>query len=106
MKKWTRSLYSLMLNKLGNPDTIMRASLENTHLFGKLTPEQFDQLLKSVKLVRFNTGDIIIRQDDIADHFYLIKSGAIRIYLTRNIINQKLYLPDSNRENTLVNKHY
>lgn len=44
-----------------------------------LAPRQIRELLRSSELVSFKTGDYIIRENDIGDAAYLIKSGRVQV---------------------------
>ena len=48
-------------------------------LFASLTPEFIDSLRDRVELVRFGKGDVICRQGDIADSFYLVRIGFVKV---------------------------
>jgi CRP-like cAMP-binding protein/succinate dehydrogenase/fumarate reductase-like Fe-S protein len=53
--------------------------LKSVPLFAPLTDEFIDSLRKLVELVRFNKGDVICRQGDIADAFYLVRIGFVKV---------------------------
>ena len=53
--------------------------LKNVPLFASLTPEFIDSLRDRVELVRFGKGDVICRQGDVADSFYLIRIGFVKV---------------------------
>ena len=48
-------------------------------LFASLTPEFIDSLRDRVELVRFAQGDVICRQGDVADAFYLVRLGFVKV---------------------------
>ncbi len=53
--------------------------LKNVPLFASLTPDFIDSLRDRVELVRFEAGDVICRQGDVADSFYLIRIGFVKV---------------------------
>jgi CRP-like cAMP-binding protein/Fe-S-cluster-containing hydrogenase component 2 len=53
--------------------------LKNVPLFASLTPEFIDSLRDRVELLRFGKGDVICRQGDVADSFYLIRIGFVKV---------------------------
>jgi CRP-like cAMP-binding protein/Pyruvate/2-oxoacid:ferredoxin oxidoreductase delta subunit len=64
-------------------ETYRRRALDN-HLrsipiFAKMPQDFLDYLRQRVELVRFNPGDVICRQDDLADSFYLIRLGFVKV---------------------------
>lgn len=64
-------------------DNYNRRALENhlksVPMFSSLPAAFIDTLRKSVKLQRFGKGDVICRQGDIADSFYLIRVGFVKV---------------------------
>jgi CRP-like cAMP-binding protein len=53
--------------------------LKGVPLFAPLPPAFIDSLRDSVELLRFGKGDVIVRQGDIADSFYLIRIGFVKV---------------------------
>jgi CRP-like cAMP-binding protein len=53
--------------------------LRSVPMFASLTQDFIDGLRNSVELVRYTKGDIICRQGDIADNFYLIRLGFVKV---------------------------
>ena len=53
--------------------------LKSVPLFAPLTDEFIESLRDLVELVRFNKGDVICRQGDIADAFYLVRIGFVKV---------------------------
>jgi CRP-like cAMP-binding protein/Pyruvate/2-oxoacid:ferredoxin oxidoreductase delta subunit/ferredoxin len=53
--------------------------LRSVPMFASLTPEFIDVLRNRVELVRYTKGDVICRQGDIADNFYLIRLGFVKV---------------------------
>ncbi len=63
--------------------TYRRRALENhlrgVPMFADLTPDFIEHLKESVELVRYAPGQIIARQGDLADSFYLVRIGFVKI---------------------------
>jgi CRP-like cAMP-binding protein len=53
--------------------------LRSVPMFASLTQEFIDLLRHKVELVRYGQGDIICRQGDIADNFYLVRLGFVKV---------------------------
>jgi len=53
--------------------------LRSVPMFSSLTQEFIDLLRHKVELVRYGQGDIVCRQGDIADSFYLVRLGFVKI---------------------------
>ncbi len=53
--------------------------LRSVPMFASLTQEFIDLLRHKVELVKFGQGDIICRQGDIADNFYLVRLGFVKV---------------------------
>ena len=48
-------------------------------MFASLSQEFIDVLRNKVELVRYTKGDVICRQGDIADSFYLVRLGFVKV---------------------------
>ena len=53
--------------------------LKSVPLFAPLTNEFIESLRDLVELVRYNKGDVICRQGDVADAFYLVRIGFVKV---------------------------
>ena len=53
--------------------------LKSVPIFASLPLEFLDSLRHSVELQRFGKGDVICRQGDLADSFYLIRTGFVKV---------------------------
>jgi CRP-like cAMP-binding protein/Fe-S-cluster-containing dehydrogenase component len=53
--------------------------LRSVPIFASLTEDFIDSLRSSVELVRYNKGDVICQQGDIADAFYLVRIGFVKV---------------------------
>lgn len=53
--------------------------LRSTKIFKDITPEFMNYLRDKVELVRFAKGEVICRQGEVADAFYLVRSGHVKV---------------------------
>src|SRR6202044_349634 len=53
--------------------------LRSVPMFASLSQEFIDILRNKVELVRYTQGDVICSQGDIADSFYLIRLGFVKV---------------------------
>src|SRR5208282_297165 len=49
-----------------------------------------DFLRHKVRLVRVHPGQVIVRQGDLADHFYMVRSGFVKVSETRQGVERVL----------------
>ncbi|MEO8099205.1 MAG: cyclic nucleotide-binding domain-containing protein [Acidobacteriota bacterium] len=53
--------------------------LRSVPMFASLTTEFIETLRDKVELIRYNKGDTIVRQGDLADAFYLVRIGFVKV---------------------------
>jgi len=53
--------------------------LRSVPIFASLTKDFIDHLRDRVELVRFSPGQVICRQGDVADSFYLVRIGFVKV---------------------------
>jgi CRP-like cAMP-binding protein/Fe-S-cluster-containing dehydrogenase component len=53
--------------------------LRSVPMFASLTPAFIETLRDRVELIRYNQGDVIVRQGDLADAFYLVRIGFVKV---------------------------
>src|SRR5206468_1223985 len=53
--------------------------LRSVPVFAGLTTEFIDHLREKVDLIRFSPGEVICRQGDVADSFYLVRLGFVKV---------------------------
>ena len=58
----------------------MRSFLKSVPLFQSLSEKQLNKLANAIGHTTFEDGDIIIKQGDDGDMFYVIESGLVRIF--------------------------
>ncbi len=62
-------------------DMSQRYSLKKIPLFSSLNDTELSNILKRVRFVEFRKGDVIYREGDNADAFYIVLSGRCRVYV-------------------------
>ena len=60
-------------------DRVLERHLRNVPIFSSLDAEFMGHLREAVELVRFSPGQVITRQGDIADSFYLVRLGFVKV---------------------------
>jgi len=55
------------------------AHLRSVPIFASLTPDFLDHLRNRVELLRFSPGQVICRQGEPADSFYLVRIGFVKV---------------------------
>jgi CRP-like cAMP-binding protein len=45
-----------------------------------LAPKEIDQLLTIARLMRYKSGDLVFKKEDIGNNFFIVKSGRIKIF--------------------------
>ncbi len=55
----------------------LKATIESHHFFKQFKPEHLDLITSGAKSESFKPGEIIVREGDPANMFYLIESGQI-----------------------------
>jgi MFS family permease len=53
--------------------------LQAIPMFGPLGPVTLDALARALDTVRFAAGDVVVREGDESDRFYIIESGTVRV---------------------------
>ncbi|XP_076369997.1 cAMP-dependent protein kinase type II regulatory subunit-like isoform X2 [Tachypleus tridentatus] len=64
-------------------------AVKNILLFRSLEQEQVQEVLDAMFERKVQTGDVIIRQGDDGDYFYVIQSGTYNIYVNTDQENEK-----------------
>ncbi len=69
-------LTSLSIRKETNAERL----LKNTHLFDNASRSEIIAIAKTAKHVQFKAGDLIIKEGDIAESFFIIEKGEVRVF--------------------------
>jgi CRP-like cAMP-binding protein len=69
---------TMMVDELEDNDDWMTTLLKSP-IFRGLPPANLQKILMSLQEIRFNPGDIIIKQGDPGDYYYIIKKGRALI---------------------------
>lgn len=93
-----KNIFSSFLSKISNVKGFFFPQLSEqeiqlikaTNLFDDFDKKTFDMILKHAHRVQFNVGDLILKEGDIGDVFYIILSGSVRIFTTQ--LNEKIPL--------------
>jgi len=67
----------ILMSQKKSEDHTMLEFLRSCALFEALTTEQLLRLSSVVTVLKFTGGEYVVRQGDLADSIYLIKSGAV-----------------------------
>lgn len=70
--------------------------IKNTNLFNTLDSEDFNEMLKSIKLVKYPAGKLILREGESGDALYIITEGSIRVF-TYHLPDVKIPLAGLNK---------
>jgi len=54
--------------------------LSKNHLFSGMTEDQLDKIIQTVSVIRLDEGELLFRRNDDAKHFYLVRSGQLKLY--------------------------
>ena len=74
----------------------LESHLRSVKMFASLIPDpqEFDRFVNflrpKVRLIRVHPGQVVVRQGDAADHFYLVRSGFVKVSQTRQGVEQVL----------------
>lgn len=63
---------------------VVKALLSRVDLFQTLSAGEFDQLVNGAKRVMFARGEVLCRQGDPGETFYVIRSGRVAVSVTGN----------------------
>jgi CRP-like cAMP-binding protein len=65
-------------------DLATSAFVQNSHLFKSLDDAGRRKVCMSGKVVHFHPGEVIVREGDPGDSFFLVKNGAVRVVTARD----------------------
>lgn len=54
--------------------------LRKIHLFGQLDAAKLREVAEHAKLIQLSTGDVLFSQDHGCEHFYMVRSGMIKLF--------------------------
>lgn len=61
------------------PDDELRTFLKQNYLFSNFSDRQIDILIPILQIITYETGDIIIQENEMSDNIYLIKEGEVAV---------------------------
>ena len=65
--------------------TALIKSLSACRLFRGMTEAELSKLTQQAAVERYQAGDILFRQDDAAERFFVVLEGRVVLYLERAI---------------------
>lgn len=69
---------------------MITSALESSILFADFETDQLNSLIDNMYPVKVETGDVIIRQGDTGEHFYVVESGRFDVLVQRNQAQHKV----------------
>ncbi len=61
--------------------TVFERELRRSPLFSSLSKEAMEDIIDSSELIRKKPNEVLFLQGDAATHFYVVRTGTIRLYL-------------------------
>lgn len=71
--------------------------LRRVPLFSGLLPDTLTKVADQMELVECKAGDVVFRQGDVGDNFYLIRSGEAEVVLEKPIGNETVAVLDEGK---------
>jgi cAMP-dependent protein kinase regulator len=62
----------------------IRLSIASNFLFRNLDDDQSSDVLSAMKEVRVGQGEVVIRQGDVGDYFYVIEEGQLEVFKSKD----------------------
>ena len=62
---------------------LLLEQIANQHPYSLLNVDQFNSLFNESKLVKYNTGQTILRPDELPPRLFLVVQGSIRLLAKR-----------------------
>ena len=73
-----------MIQKIEKPELL------KSHLFRPLNDDQFEQVRAATSVVSLQEREVLFRQGDVADYFYLVAEGNIKLFRQSEEGNEKV----------------
>lgn len=54
--------------------------LSRNHLFSGMTKAQLAKVIKTISVIQLDEGELLFRRNDVANNFYLVRSGILKLY--------------------------
>ena len=70
--------------------TVTSEELWNTHLFSGLNQAQLDLVIQSARVISLAEGEHLFEAQQHAQHFFLLRSGCIKLFLLSPDGNEKI----------------
>ena len=68
--------------------SMLRSALQKVDFFYSLNIMDLDALIKALKKRKARAGEVIIKQGEIGDKFYLIGSGAVSVSINKKKVTE------------------
>lgn len=62
----------------------IRLSIASNFLFRNLDDDQSSDVLSAMKEVRVGQGEVVIRQGDVGDYFYVVEEGQLEVFKSKD----------------------
>lgn len=69
--------------------TVFERELRRSPLFSSLTKEAMKEILETSELIRKKPNEVLFLKDEEATHFYIVRTGTVRLYLLAMDGNEK-----------------
>lgn len=63
--------------------------IEHSKYFESLKPDVVKYIIRHCEFAKYDTDDVIIRQFDVGDRFYIILSGSVSIYVNTEAVKEE-----------------
>ncbi|MEK7474779.1 MAG: cyclic nucleotide-binding domain-containing protein [Candidatus Coatesbacteria bacterium] len=67
-----------------------RVLLQRISFFQNLKMAELDALLNAMEKQTYRKGDVIIRQGEVGDRFYIVASGKVGVFKSRFLMKQRI----------------
>ena len=68
----------------------LRHVLQNTYFFQSLKPNELDELIGHLRMIRVQKGYEVIKQGDPGDAFFFIASGKVSVWMKKTFSRSKV----------------
>jgi CRP-like cAMP-binding protein len=61
----------------------LRECLQAVHFLHRLKVPELERLMSAMKKIRFPAGNVVFKQGDIPDHFYMVSKGHLSYWVSK-----------------------
>lgn len=69
--------------------SLLRDALKGVDFFNNLNFAQLDELINALKKVNVKKGEVLIKQGDVGDKFYIIAAGEVSVHVKKGLAGTK-----------------